>query len=234
MNSAAEPPPAGLIAGVRRRHRRHLRRAAAGCVAAAAAIALSIAPVAHALQAGQPSGPATSGSAGPAPAAAVPAAAPGTVLAGCDHANVGQAASGNLPPSWRGRAGNAGPLSFLNLGGHSNISGNKLTLYVSTVVLTGLRPGATVVVRVPAADRQYLRFLYGPGDSLNSGTVYTMGSGEPGVTFVMCPPDGSPASSEPITDYYGGLLIEGARCVPVDVSPPGRARPAEIRLGACH
>jgi len=235
MISAAEPPPAGLMEGVRRRHQRHLRRAAVGCVAAAAAIALAIVPVAHALRAGLPSGPATSGRPGPAPASgAGPTAAPGTVLAGCDNANVGQAASGNLPPNWRGRAAKASPLSFLNLGGHSNISGNRLTLYVTTVVITGLRPGTTVVVRVPPADRQYLRFLYGPGDSLNAGTAYTMGSGESGVTFVMCPLDGSPASSEPITDYYGGLLIEGARCVPVDVSPPGRARPTTISLGACH
>jgi len=246
MMAAVEQPPPGLMEGVRLRHRRHLRRAAAGCVAAVAAIALAITPVAHALRgASQPSGPAISGNPGPAPAGAAPAAAPGTVLAGCSSANVGLVASGNLPPDWQQRAGKAGPLWFLDVGGHSDISGHsnisgngnaggKPVLYVTAVVITGVTPGSTVVVRVASAARPYLRFLYGPGDSLNAGTTYTMGSGESGVTFVMCPLDGSPASSEPITDYYGGLLVEGTRCVPVDVLPSGQAHPIRISLGACH
>ena len=108
---AAEPPPPGLIEGVRRRRQRHLRRATVSCVAVAAAIALAIVPVAHALRAGLPERP---GHVRQARARALalgagPTAAPGTVLAGCDNANVGQAASGSLPPNWRGRAAQGQP-----------------------------------------------------------------------------------------------------------------------------
>jgi hypothetical protein len=241
MASADEPPPAGLIDGIRRRHRRHIRRASVACLAVLAAIVIGIPPVTHGLQsgsrqssrdsasAGQSAG---SGSPGPMQASgAAAAAAPGTVLAGCDRANVGQVASSNLPRYWRGAGTVAGPLRFLESGG-SGSAGRKLVLHVTAVVITGVKPGSAVVVRVAPAGRQYLRFLY--ADSLNAGTTYTMASGESGVTFVMCPLDGNPASAEPITDYYGGWLVDGARCVPVDVFLPGRANPIRISLGACH
>lgn len=255
MASADGPPPARLMDGIRRRHRRHIRRTGVASVAVLAAMAIGIPPVTHALQsgsgqsgrhpasAGQPAG---SGSPGPGRASvAGPAAASGTVLAGCDRANVGQVASSNLGQGWRRWAGKAGPLWFINVGGRQNISGHgnvggsanvggKPVLYVTAVVMTGLKPASAVVVRVAPAGRNYLRFLYGPADSLNAGTTYTMASGESGVTFIMCPLDGNPASAEPITDYYGGLLVDGARCVPVDVFLPGRASPIRISLGVCH
>lgn len=243
MASADGPPPTGLMDGIRRRHRRHVRRAGVACLAVLAAIVIGIPPVTHALQLGSGQsrgGPASagqsagSGSPGSAQASgAAPAAAPGTVLDGCNRANVGQVASSNLPRNWRGAGKVAGPLRFLETGGSGN-AGGTLVLYVTAVVFTGVKPGFTVVVRVAPAGRKYLRFLYGPADSLNAGTTYTMTSGESGVTFVMCPLGGNPASAEPVTDYYGGWLVDGARCVPVDVSPPGRANPIRINLGVCH
>lgn len=243
MASADEPPPAGLIDGIRRRHRPHISRASVACLAVLAAIVIGIPPVTHGLQsvsrqssrdsasAGQSAG---SSSPGPMQASgAAPAAAPGTVLAGCDRANVGQAASSNLPRYWRRAGTAAGPFRFLEPGGSGSV-GRKLVLHVTAVVITGVKPGSAVVVRVAPAGRQYLRFLYGPADSLDAGTTYTMASEESGVTFVMCPLDGNLASAEPITDYYGGWLVDGARCVPVDVFLPGRANPIRISLGACH
>ncbi len=246
MQGTAESPPAGLIEAVRRRHRRHLRRAGTGYVAVAAAVGIAAVPLVRAQQPGQPGR--SSGPGGqhvsPAPAAS-PVAAAGTVLAGCGSANVGRAASSGLSPDWRAGAGKAGPLWFLNVGGNGPVSGTgntrrtgqagpKPSLYVTAVVITGVRPGSAIVVRVAPADRGYLRFLYGPGDALNAGNTDTMSSGESAVTFVMCPLDGNPASSEPITSYYGGMLVSGGRCVPVDVTPPGRAQPIKINLGACH
>jgi hypothetical protein len=256
MASADGPPPAGLTEGVRRRHRRHIRRNAVACLAVVAAIVIGIPPATRALQSGsgQSSGDSASadhsvgaGSPGSARASATaaPVAAAGTVLAGCDTANVGQVASSNLGQGWRSWAGRAGPVWFVNVGGRHNISGHGTvgrgasvggspTLYVIAVVITGFKPGSAVVVRVVPADQQYLRFLYGPADSINSGSTYTMADGESGVTFVMCPLAGNPASPEPITDYYGGLVVDGARCVPVDVFLPGRANPIGISLGVCH
>jgi hypothetical protein len=111
-------------------------------------------------------------------------------------------------------------------------------LYVVITVITGVRPGSAVVVRVAPAGRADLRFLFGPNDSLNPGTAYTMRSGEAGVTFAACPPGsgagaGAGAGSARYTDYYGGILVRGQRCVPVEVWPPGAARPITVRLGAC-
>jgi hypothetical protein len=115
-------------------------------------------------------------------------------------------------------------------GGHSS---GPIRLYVAIVVVAGLKPGSVVVVRVAPGSCGDLRFLYGPMDSLNPGTRYTMRSGEAGVTFVACSPDQQIVRSSRYTDYYGGYLVRGARCVPVLVFVPGRARPFHIGLGAC-
>ena len=123
----------------------------------------------------------------------------------------------------------AGPLWFLN-GGHSS---GRIRLYVGLVVLDNLRPGEAVVLRVARADAAHLRFLYGPDDSLSPGTKYTMRSGELGVTFVACRNWNQRVSSPGLTDYYGGFLVLGRRCVPVQAWLPGRHDPVSVRLGAC-
>ncbi len=242
MAAADGPPPVGLIDGIRRRHRRHARRTGLASVAIVAAIVAGIPPVAHVLWSGpgQSSGGSGAAALPSRPGTSTPTAAAGTVLAGCDGANVGQVASGGLSRDWRNGAVEAGPVWFVNVGGHSKLNGRltgggngKPTLYVTAVVITGVPANSRIVVRVGQADRKYLRFLYGPADSLNAGIEYTMASGESGVTFLMCPLDGGPASAEPITDYYGGLLLDGTHCVPVEVWTPGRARPITINLGAC-
>lgn len=147
----------------------------------------------------------------------------GTALSGC----AAQASAGGLGHDWQqSPATHAGPLWFLD-GGHSR---GPLRLYVAVVVLSKLRAGSQVVVRVAPGGRGDLRFLYGPADSLNPGVRHTMASGEDGVTFVACR---SGLGAAGITDYYGGFLVRGARCVPVRAWVPGRARPGTLRLGAC-
>jgi hypothetical protein len=223
LRAASEQPPPGLMDAVMRRHKRHQFRLGASLVAVAAAVAVAVSPVTNALRSGSPGGPA--GPRRPASSRVHPGrslAAAGTVLSGCAAAN-----SGSVGADWRSRPGtaHAGPLWFLD-GGHSK---GRLRLYVAVVVLQGqLKPGSVVVVKVAPAGQRYLRFLYGPADSLSSAATYTMRSGESGVTFQACAP-----MPPGITDYYGGFLIDGARCVPAQVWLPGRARPALIRLGAC-
>ena len=60
-----------------------------------------------------------------------------------------------------------------------------------------------------------------------------MRSGEAGVTFEACRAAPAFVRSPSITDYYGGYLVRGARCVPVQVWVPGREHPVTVRLGAC-
>jgi hypothetical protein len=240
LQSAIRLPPPGLIDRVRRRHRRHLKRVAAGWVASAAAVAIVVPPAVHALvvasngPGSRPGGVATNGPGSPS-RSPQPKAAAGTVLSGCDSANPGA-----IGTSWRSGAVRLGasPLWIID-GGHgvgrtSSSSGHqRLELGVGVMVVTGLAPGSTVVVRVTPAGRPYLRFLYGPADSLNPGTRYTMASGESGVTFVSCPAGGFAPSSNGTTNYYGGFLTPGIRCVPVDIWWTGHQTPVRVNFGTC-
>lgn len=232
-----EPRPTGTLAGVRRRHRRHLARVAAACTAALLAIAAGAQPAANALRStAANTAPGRSGHHRPAPPkpASVPSAAPGTVLSGCSMANPGPA----LPDFQRG-AVRAGPLYFTP--GDAAVSRKARAgqvagppkLYVVVVVISGLSPGKTVAVTAAPAYRRYIRFLFGPNDSLNPGTTYTMASGEAGVTFVACSRE-TGYTNQSVTDYYGGFLISGNRCVPVDVRLARRPGPIIARLGACR
>jgi len=103
-------------------------------------------------------------------------------------------------------------------------------------VLDGLKAGSSVVLKVAPGWRQDLRFLYGPSDELTPRTQHLTrlaGHGERGVTFVACSPAQQIVPSRHFTDYYGGYLVRGARCVPVRAWLPGNAHPVTIRLGAC-
>lgn len=229
LHGAAEPAPPGLLAAVMRRHRRHQIRAGAGVLAVAAAAALAIPSATAALHgaAGHRAGRAARGSTSPGPARPRwPAAAAGTVVSGCQNGPP----RGVIGRRWRTMATReAGPLWLVN-GGHSS---GRISLYVALVVLDKLRPGAAVVLKVAPDNARHLRFLYGPNDSLNPGTRYTMRSGEAGVTFVSCRNRHQSAASPGLTDYYGGFLVLGRRCVPVRAWLPGRHDPVTIRLGAC-
>jgi hypothetical protein len=247
MQAAFELPPPGLIERVRSRHRRHVRRVAAGWVASVAVVAIAIPPVAHTLHAhmGQVS-PASSGSvrtpspswsAVSTPPPDLPSVSPaaGTVLSSCELANAGAVG----PESdWKPGSIEAGPLYF-EPGGMARMSrggdvGDRPELYVAIVVLAGLRPGSTVVLEATHAGRPFIRFLYGPNDSFTPGMKVTMRSGEAGVTFEACPRGTGFAPGQVVTDYYGGFVISGNRCVPVEVRAPGRSAPYVTDLGACR
>jgi hypothetical protein len=226
LRSAAEPAPPGLFASVMRRHRRHQVRVGASMLAVTAAVALAVPPVVGALRAGSAvGGPRSShGSSPPTVREQHAVAARGTVLNGCS----GDANAGALGRNWRSGAWHAaGPLWLIDAG-HSS---GRIRLYVAIAVLSGIRPGSAVVVRVAQGWRHDLRLLYGPTDSMTPQTqrlTRLAGHGEMGVTFEAClePTDG-------ITNYYGGYLVRGKRCVPVRVSAPGLKHPVTVRLGAC-
>jgi hypothetical protein len=156
-------------------------------------------------------------------------AVPGTLLSGCANGPVNE---GSLGRHWRNHEvalAHSGPVWILGAGyGHG-----RLSLWAAIVVLDGLPRGATAALRVAPQGRRYLRFLYGPKDSMNaSGTRYTMRSGETGVTFQACNRHG-PVPTPGITDYYGGFLLNGRHCVPVEVLVPGRRPASRIHLGFC-
>jgi hypothetical protein len=229
-----------------RRHRRHQVRVGASMLAVAVAAALAVPPVVGALRTGSTTGgpPTSHGSKRPGGREPHADAAAGTVLSGCAGSNIG-----GIGRHWRSGARHlAGPLWFIDAG-HSAVrgprskrsaappssgrSGGRIRLYVAVVVLDGMRPGSAVVVKAAPEARRHLRFLYGPKDNLTPGRRYTMRSGEGGVTFESCRPDQQIVPFPGVTDYYGGYLVRGKRCVPVKVSAPGLKRSVTIRLGAC-
>jgi len=226
LHAATEPPPPGLLEAVVRRHRRRRIRLGASLVAVVAATALALPPLASALSGGSHGGAASPALLSGGQSSTRPVAATGTVLRGCaDGPNAGA-----IGRDWQaGPATEAGPLWFID-GGHSS---GPVRLYVAVAVLDGLRPGSVVVVRVAPGWGRELRFLYGPRDSLQPGVKHLMSDGETGVTFAACPPGQQIVRSRQVTDYYGGFLVRGARCVPVRVWVPGRARPLTAYLGAC-
>jgi len=232
LRAASEPAPQGLFAAVMRRHRRHKVRVGASVVAAAIAVALAVAPVTSALRGTSRSPTGTGRSPAPSEShVSSPVAAPGTVVAGCP-ANIGA-----IGAHWRaGAVHAAGPLWFID-GGHSSGSTSApIRLYVAIAVLDGLKPGSVVVVKVAPGWRHDLRFLYGPSDMMTPRTQHLTklaGQGERGVTFVACSPAQQIRPSRHFSDYYGGYLVRGKRCVPVRVSAPGLKHPVTIRLGAC-
>jgi len=228
---AGEPPHRVSIAAVRSRVR---RRRITECVAGAAAVALVGVAVPIGVGAaghGSPGSPAAGTSHGQAAAGR---AAAGTVLAGCDRANPGAV-------GWEWKTGlKAGPLYFtpraaaVSSRHRPRSHGGSPALYAVVVVIAGLRPGSTVVVRPGPGAAPYLRFLFGRQDSLDPGTTYTMRSGESGVTFVACPAGtGFAGPGQAVTDYYGGFLVSGDRCVPVEVWTARRSAPYRTNVGSC-
>jgi hypothetical protein len=232
LRAATEPAPHGLFAAVMRRHRRHKVRVGASVLAAAIAVALAVPPVTSALRGSSQTPAGTGQSPAPSPShVGRPVAAPGTVLAGCP-ANIGA-----IGADWRaGAVHAAGPLWFIDGGHPPGSSTAPIRLYVAIAVLNRLKPGSVVVVKVAPGSRDDLRFLYGPSDSMTPRTQHLTrlpGHGELGVTFVACSPARQIVPSRHFTDYYGGYLVRGKRCVPVRVSAPGLKHPVTIRLGDC-
>jgi hypothetical protein len=234
LRAASEPAPDGLYATVMRRHRRHQVRVGASVLAVAVAAVIAVAPLTSAMRGSSQPPAATGQSPGPSPSpshVSRAVAAAGTVLSGCPSNE------GAIGPRWRAEARQmAGPLWFIDAGHSPDSSTAPIRLYVGIAVLDGLKPGSLVVLKVAPGWRHDLRFLYGPSDSMTPRTQHLRtlaGHGEKGVTFVACSPDQQLVPSRHFSDYYGGYLVRGKRCVPVSVSAPGLKYPVTIRLGAC-
>ena len=153
----------------------------------------------------------------PEPRSARHAAAPGTVLSGCGtacHAGADRPplASGRRPRGRSALVHQRRPLVW---------AGQALRRY------RGARqPPARLSGRAQggAGGGPYLRFMYGPRDALSPGQQVHDARGEYGVTFIACRNWQQTVPFAGVTDYYGGFLVKGARCVPVQVIEPGRTR----------
>ncbi len=254
MAAAAEPPPAGLMSAIRRRHRRHVWRLGTACVAAVAAVGLAVPLITHGVAGGAGHGPAGGGPAAPAtsPAAVMPSAtptpaptaAPGTVLRDCQNNN-----NGTVGPDWKAHSIQAGPVWFIfardsrSWPQSRRLAGGRVTFSAFAIAVANGR--RAVVTDAPAAGGRF-RFLAGmSGDSVFGGFPppgRSQGAsaphvGAPGLTLAGYPVvpigTGIPASYAPgLTMFWQGYVNEAGGCVPLEVRVPPARQPIRVALGA--
>jgi hypothetical protein len=101
-------------------------------------------------------------------------------------------------------------------GGSGYYSGQKLLVLV--------RRGAVATVVVPEAERRNAGLLFDPA-VWNDRNAYRVEDGDSAVRFKACKkgergPVGRPSNA--MTQFNGGFVVAGARCLPLDVLVPGR------------
>jgi len=250
MAAAAEPPPAGLLDGIRRRHRRHVRRVVTACVLAVAAAGIAVPLATRAILAGPAglgSGPAAPGATRPGPSsvpAPAPTAVPGTVLRDCQNAD-----NGTLSPDWKAHSIQAGPVWFIfardsrSWPQSRRLAGGRVT---DSAFVIAVANGRTAIVRdAPAAGGRF-RFIATMSGSSAGGAFPPAGrpggasapqAGAPGLTLAGCPVvpvgTGIPASYAPgLTMFWQGYVNEAGSCVPLEVRVPPARQPIRVALGA--
>jgi hypothetical protein len=229
MAASAEPPPAGLLDGIARRHRRHVCRVAAACVAAVAAAGIAAPLVTHGILAGT-----GSGSISPAVKAGAPSAAPGTVLRDCQSNN-----NGTLGSDWKAHSVHAGPVWFI-YARLMNTPSSSQRLAPGKLIASGMAiaisNGRTAVLSTAPAAGERFRFL---ANFNNADKPYTLAEGAPGLTLVGCPagPAGTniPESYAPgLTMFWEGYVTDLQGCIPVEVRTSPASQPITVALATAN
>jgi hypothetical protein len=131
---------------------------------------------------------------------------------------------------WRRDSVVAGPLAFVALRHAAHWPAGELRRrgsgYRGQKVLVVVAAGATVTVRVPAAERRHLALLYDPA-SWNDRNSYRIADGQPAVTFQACPAAEHPFGADG-TQFNGGFVVAGPRCATLEVSTPAAPAPRQV------
>ena len=239
MAASAEPAPAGLLEGIRRRHRRHHRRLAAAC---AAVVAFGVAGTL--VSRGVIDGPAGTGPSGGGPAATGPAVLPpatpaapvtevaGTVLRDCQSNNYG-----TLGSDWKASSVHAGPVWFIYARPRGTTpSGHRLSTgkVGGSAMIIAVEDGRTAVVSAAPQTRGRFRFLAGFNPD---GKPYTLAEGAPGLTLAGLPagPAGTrmPEAWAPgLTMFWQGYVTDLRGCIPLEVRSPSASTPIRVTVAA--
>jgi hypothetical protein len=98
-------------------------------------------------------------------------------------------------------------------------------------VLAIVLHGRAVTVSVPVAERRHVALLY---DGSRFQQPQTVANGERAVTFRACPPAGTSTRTwREATQWAGGVVVDGPRCVTLDVRvlPHGPSRTVRQAFG---
>lgn len=127
--------------------------------------------------------------------------------------------SGELGPITSRANAVAGPIAFVGINGYTQLAPRQLHAHDGTYkfvkVLTVVKTGWQVTVKVPASERGSMALLYNP-EAFGSGPSYPLSAGEPVVTFPVC--GGTHDSWAAATQFPGGLLVRRPMCVHLDIS----------------
>jgi hypothetical protein len=148
-------------------------------------------------------------------------------------------------PAWRKHSVFAGPFVFYSADQYAEqpaslfapIDGNG-GYYAGQKLLVLLRRGAVATVVVPESKRSYAALLYNPA-AWNNSNAYRIEDGESAVTFKACEKRKTAAVSGPpnaMTQFNGGFVVAGARCLPLEVLVRGTERmiPVTLSFGGGH
>ena len=142
-------------------------------------------------------------------------------------------------PAWRTHSVFAGPLVFYSADQYAEqpaslfapLPGND-GYYAGQKLLALVRRGAVGTVVVSGSGRRYAALLYNPA-AWNDRNAYRIDDGESAVTFKACKkgetaPVGGPLNA--MTQFNGGFVVAGARCVPLEVFVRGEQRTIPVTL----
>lgn len=141
--------------------------------------------------------------------------------------------------AWKKHSTKAGPLSFYYADQYAQMARSELApvsgkkgYYRGQKLLVLVRPGAVVTVVLPESERRYAALIYNP-NKWNDRNAYRIEDGQRAVTFKACekgetPSDGGPVNA--MTQFNGGFVVAGARCVPIEVFLPGQGRSIRTTL----
>jgi hypothetical protein len=146
-------------------------------------------------------------------------------------------------PAWKKHSIIAGPLVFYYADQYEEqpasvfapIAGEK-GYYAGQKLLVLVRRDAVATAVLPESERRYAGLLYNPA-GWNDRNTYRVEDAETAVRFEACKkgeraPVGGPLNA--MTQFNGGLVVAGARCVPLEVLVRGQegTTPVTLSFGA--
>jgi hypothetical protein len=143
------------------------------------------------------------------------------------------------PRGWREHSVVAGPLVFWAADDYAGQPASLFTpvrgrsdRYRGLKLLVLVRPDAVATVVVPASARRKVALLYNPA-AWNDRNEYRIEDGDSAVGFEACKKGETIGTGSPLnemTQFNGGFLVAGARCVPLDVLVRGQPRAIRVTL----
>ena len=142
-------------------------------------------------------------------------------------------------PAWKMHSTIAGPLVFYYADQYAQQPPSVFAplpgqngYYPGQKLLVLLRRDAVATVAVRDSELRYAALLYNPA-VWNDRNAYKIEEGEVSVTFKACKkgergPVGGPLNA--MTQFNGGFVVAGVRCLPLDVRVQGREGAIPVRL----